>query len=108
MEIEEAYRAIAAIGLDIFNTDEWDKIVIRSDVGESMASFQSSRVIGAQEISAKKVSSFNVSINASKAAICLRNNLLETTGERILGLTMTIDKNGTFNIEYSYDKPEGF
>lgn len=42
-------------------------------------------------------------------AICfLRDNLLHTTGQRIWGLTFTLFPDGKFNIEYDYNKPDGY
>lgn len=42
------------------------------------------------------------------AARFLRDNLLKTTGQRIWGLTFTLYPSGKFNIEYDYNKPEGY
>ncbi|THF59459.1 antitoxin YezG family protein [Pseudothauera rhizosphaerae] len=42
------------------------------------------------------------------AALFLRDTLLKTTGHRIWGLTFTLYPSGKFNIEYDYDKPEGY
>ena len=44
------------------------------------------------------------------ACIFLRDNLLQTTGQRIWGLTFTLWPDGKFKIDYDYDydKPEGY
>ncbi|RST48723.1 hypothetical protein [Variovorax sp. MHTC-1] len=42
------------------------------------------------------------------ACIFLRDDLLRTTGQRIWGLTFTLYPDGKFNIEYDYNKPEGY
>lgn len=42
------------------------------------------------------------------AALYLRDDLLRTTGQRIWGLTFTLYPTGKFNIEYDYNKPEGY
>jgi hypothetical protein len=42
------------------------------------------------------------------AALFLRDDLMRTTGHRIWGLTFTLYPDGKFNIEYDYNKPEGF
>ena len=47
-------------------------------------------------------------LDASPALFYLRDNLLQTTGQRIWGLTFTLWPNGKFKIEYDYDKPEGY
>lgn len=46
--------------------------------------------------------------NGLDAATYLRDNLLETTGERIWGLTFTLHPDGKFNIDYDYEKPEDY
>lgn len=46
--------------------------------------------------------------SVSDGVIYLRDNLLATTGQRIWGLTFTLYPDGKFNIEYDYNKPEGY
>lgn len=45
---------------------------------------------------------------ATNAIRFLRENLLETTGQRIWGLTFTLFPDGKFKIEYDYNKPKGY
>ncbi len=52
--------------------------------------------------------SLNLKKDASNSILFLRDDLLETTGERIWGLTFTLFPNGKFNIVYDYNKPEGY
>jgi hypothetical protein len=47
-------------------------------------------------------------LSAGDAAIFLRDDLLRTTEQRIWGLTLTLYPTGKFNIEYDYEKPEGY
>lgn len=42
------------------------------------------------------------------AVLFLRHDLLEKTGQRIWGLTFTLFPDGKFNIEFDYNKPEGY
>ncbi|RKT50736.1 hypothetical protein DFR40_2663 [Azonexus fungiphilus] len=42
------------------------------------------------------------------ACLYLRDDLLQTTGQRIWGLTFTLHPDGKFNIEYDYEKPEDY
>lgn len=42
------------------------------------------------------------------AALFLRENLLKTTGQRIWSLTFTLHPDGKFNIQYDYNKPDGY
>lgn len=43
-----------------------------------------------------------------KAAVELRNFILQSTGNRIWGLLFTLYPDGRFEIEYDYNKPEGY
>jgi len=45
---------------------------------------------------------------ASKGIFFLRDNLLETTGDRIWGVDFTLFPDGKFNIEYNYNKPDDY
>lgn len=47
-------------------------------------------------------------LSCTDALLYLRDDLLKTTGQRIWGLTFTLYPNGKFNIEYDYNKPEGY
>ena len=47
-------------------------------------------------------------VSCTDALLYLRDNLLQTTGQRIWGLTFTLWPDGKFKIEYDYDKPEGY
>ncbi len=49
-----------------------------------------------------------VSYLANESLRYLRNDLLRTTGQRIWGLTFTLYPDGKFNIEYDYNKPDGY
>lgn len=42
------------------------------------------------------------------AVINLRDDLLQTTGQRIWGLTFTLYPDGKFSIDYDYEKPEDY
>lgn len=43
-----------------------------------------------------------------EAVFYLRDHFLKLTGNRIWGLTFTLYPDGKFEIEYDYDKPEGY
>jgi len=43
-----------------------------------------------------------------KAVLCIRENVLHMTGDRIWGLTFTLYPTGKFNLEYDYNKPENY
>jgi len=43
-----------------------------------------------------------------EACLFLRSELLRKTGQRIWGLAFTLHPDGKFNLQYDYNKPEGF
>jgi len=105
--VEDAYQMLAQTALDFVRTREWDKAYCRCQILGKMAS--------AVHWLEYKTNSDNKSLgwptaglSAGDAALFLRDDLLQTTGQRIWGLTFTLYPNGKFNIEYDYDKPEGY
>lgn len=46
--------------------------------------------------------------NGLDAALYLRDDILKSTGQRIWGLSFTLYPTGKFNIEYDYNKPDGY
>lgn len=51
---------------------------------------------------------FENAFKVNDAATYLRDDLLQTTGNRIWGLTFTLYPDGKFNIDYDYEKPEDY
>lgn len=107
--VEEAYSALGAYLLAFIDHRSWDKAQCQMQVFSKMAT-------GSQwiEYKAKKIEEGGDDFdpeamwNGLDAALFLRDNLLATTGERIWGLIFTLYPNGKFNIEYDYNKPEGY
>lgn len=104
--VEDAYQVIARALIDSADLG-WDKILFDT------------KILSAN-CSAMCLSSFLADVDSSldfgfekvflvnDAAIFIRDNLLRSTGERIWGLTFTLYHDGRFNIEYDYNKPEGY
>lgn len=67
-----------------------------------------SRWICGSEIRDDKFPPMDLMLSCTDALLYLRDDLLKTTGQRIWGLTFTLYPNGKFNIEYDYNKPEGY
>lgn len=43
-----------------------------------------------------------------EACLFLRDDLLRTTNQRIWGLTFTLRPDGKFDLQYDYNKPQGY
>lgn len=107
--VQQAYDAIARYLLSFVGVRPWDSVACKLRIYSKMAS-------GSQCLIANGVSDesggFEQDPNAMweglDAATFLRDDLLRTTGERIWGLTFTLHPDGKFNIEYDYNKPEGY
>lgn len=56
----------------------------------------------------KSLGRLSENLSAGDTAIFLRDDLLRTTKQRIWGLTFMLYPTGKFNIEYDYEKPEGY
>ncbi|MDQ5946721.1 MAG: hypothetical protein QG619_2151 [Pseudomonadota bacterium] len=50
----------------------------------------------------------DTSIAVGDAAIFLRDHLLQTTGQRIYGLTFTLTPDGKFTLDYDYERPADY
>lgn len=106
MNVEEAYQKIAERGLFAFEGESWEKIIISSSIADKMVSSEVVKIVGEKAIPATKVAPMNIGIPATEATLFLRDDLLKTTGDRIWTMTMTIESNGKFDIQYGYEKPE--
>lgn len=108
MQAEDAYRYIAEKGICVFEGDSWDMIVIECEIGERMVTSSIHKLLKGEKESPKRSSPMAIDIKACDAALFLRDDLLKTTGDRIWGLTMSIDNQGKFDIAYSYEQPEAW
>lgn len=108
MQVEEAYQHIAEAGIYVFEGDSWDVIVIECEIAERMVTSSVHKLLEGKKEMPKRSSPMAIDIKVCKAALFLRDDLLKTTGDRIWGLTMSIDNQGKFNIAYSYEQPEAW
>ncbi len=106
-KVEDAYNEIAKSLLDFPKERQWDKLILSSKIYQNMASI--SKLLVFKSIQDNKSKGWSSdSIDPCGAALFLRDNLLATTGARIWGLTFTLHPTGKFEIEYDYNKPEGY
>lgn len=102
--VEDAYQALAREIMEFLDGRPWDVGKGVYQVLTKSTSHEWLLVKDGNENEKGKAPSFN----ASDALFFLRDNLFKTTGQRIWGLTFTLYPDGKFNIEYDYNKPEGY
>ena len=109
MTVEEAYETLAAYALACVGEKDWDFLTVKSDIYEQMSSSKVVLTIKNEDHSLKQSSvPFALSNDRNIATLFLRDNLLETTGERIWGMNFSLAKDGKMKINYSYDKPDNY
>lgn len=109
MTTEEAYNLLANELIEFVADREWDCAKSVTKVYSKMTQTGYWRISGEQSTEENdKHPPFEAIGAASRAVLFLRDNLLATTGDRIWGLTFTLYPDGKFNIEYDYNKPEGY
>lgn len=105
--VEQAYQELARSCIDFIQSREWSSATCQARILQKMA-----RVSHDLDLNGQKemvgLGWPDSSISPGGAALFLRDDLLRTTGQRIWGLTFTLYPTGRFNIEYDYNKPEGY
>jgi hypothetical protein len=100
--VEEAYELIANKMMATVNIQDWERLELRAGIFDAMVSNEFF------VFSKDFIDDTKAVRSISDAALYLRDDLLRTTGARIWGLTFTLYPNGKFNLEYDYNKPEGY
>lgn len=108
MQTEEAYELIAQDLYAVVEPSHWDCARVTTKVFTRMTESSYSRQFNGDCFENERFPSLRTAGPASKAALFLRDNLLQTTGQRIWALTFTLYPDGKFNIDYDYNKPEGY
>lgn len=106
-KVEDAYNELGKAVLDFAQDRQWEKGVCNCQIYNKMASSSCALLIDERVIN-KALGWGDSSIESGDAALFIRDDLLRTTGQRIWGLTFTLYPDGKFNIEYDYNKPEGY
>src|SRR5688572_16957790 len=104
--VEEAYRLIANTLLEAAR-DSWVELTAQCPILNKGCG----GVITTQKLKDGGVVHLPLGMSGfdlDEACLFLRKDLLATRGNRIWGLTFTLYPDGTFNIEYDYNKPENF
>lgn len=108
LNVEKAYEALA---MDVYafpNGRPWDKAVGEYRLFQGMVSSRWKLVRNGVDDRSWGGGDDGWNDLACKAARYLRDDLVNTTGQRIWGLTFTLYPDGKFNIDYDYNKPEGY
>lgn len=100
--VEEAYRLMANQMMATVNVEDWERLELRAAIFDAMVSNQLAIFLK------DSIDDTRAARAIADAALYLRDDLLRTTGARIWGLTFTLYPNGKFNLEYDYNKPEGY
>ncbi|TMP38344.1 hypothetical protein CWB98_06320 [Pseudoalteromonas rubra] len=109
MNTEQAYNIIANVLYAHFYPEEqFDKLEMVLQIGDGATASNAWRYIGGDKLPPvlDREVPLQASLDLSKAAFFLRDNLQETTGEQIWGLTFTLYPDSSFNIEYTYEKSD--
>ncbi|WP_194866976.1 hypothetical protein [Pseudoalteromonas sp. PPB1] len=109
MNTEQAYSVIANVLFAHFDPNEkFDKLELILQIGDGAIARNTWRYLGIDKFppALGLKLPLQASLDLGKAAFFLRDNLLETTGEQIWGLTFTLYPDSSFNIEYTYEKSD--
>lgn len=106
--LNKAYEILAKELLEFIGNNNWDKAVSKYKIFSKMISKERSFFIDNKEIWDGEKISKEVRTNASNAAYYIKDFLIENQRDRIWGLTFTLYPNGKFEIEFDYNKPEGY
>lgn len=105
--VEEAYQAIGTALLECVQAD-WRAVFLNTKILRKNCSAMSTEMVFESDTRRNVELSFTSVFKVNDACIFLRDDLLRTTGQRVWGLTFTLYPTGKFNIEYDYNKPEGY
>ncbi len=105
---EEAYETISKYLIAYAHNNNWDKLILNAQIYQQMIQCYESLYLNEQMVNEYREIPFQLSRLNTKAILLLRDNLLKLTGNRIWGLTFTLYPDGKFEIEYDYNKPEGY
>ena len=107
--IEQAYDALGAYVLCFVGDRPWETAACRMQIYSRMASATQWLVSNG---AVDETGGFDTNPNAMwqglDAALFLRDQMMKRDGRRIWGLTFTLHPDGKFDLQYSYDKPEGY
>ncbi|MDR0997160.1 MAG: hypothetical protein LBL69_05825 [Zoogloeaceae bacterium] len=108
LSAEDAYQAIASDLLAFVSTQKWDSAKSDWEVWNKSTGVEWASFSGGQKSTGGSFPGREITSCASAAVRYLRDDILETTGQRIWGLTFTLYPTGKFRIAYNYNVPENY
>jgi hypothetical protein len=105
--VEDAYNKIGSILLASAPSPEWQLLTMKTPILANGCGGVITVQRNQNAVEMDLTVGFGI-FEIEKAVLCLRENLLRTTGQRIWGLTFILYPTGKFSIEYDYNKPKGY
>lgn len=108
MNESNIYQAIADTLYVYIQQDRWDKAYAKIEIYGSMIRADEGFICGDTIFDEYREIPINLRVARIDAVLFLRNEILKNTGNRIWGLLFTLYPDGRFEVEYDYNKPEGY
>ncbi|ASU41028.1 hypothetical protein hmeg3_23810 [Herbaspirillum sp. meg3] len=107
-DLSRSYEQIAAAALKFPSGRKWDSLNAKYGLLSQMVSAEWSLKYEGKLDEQGEPPPKEERRASMDAVRFLRQEILRKTGQRIWGLTFTLYPNGKFNVEYDYNKPEGY
>lgn len=106
-EISNLYQQLSEDLVEEIDTESWSKLMLSASILNKDASNIRFTVFS-QQNEFDKALGFEKVFSINDLLVALRNLMLDISENRIWGLTFTLYPNGKFEIEFDYNKPEGY
>lgn len=107
-QVLDAYQAIVGEIIVFVGNKPWDEAGAKYEIFEKMISAEWWRSHDTELDQIGSDIPREISKKAHQSIYYLRDHLINSTGNRIWGLTFTLYPTGKFNIEYDYNQPQGY
>jgi hypothetical protein len=104
--VEQAHQELKNACLAFIRGRPWDSVTCHAVILNKMARI-SIYLVHQNQIERKRLAWTGASTAPEDAVLFLRDDLLNSTGERMWGLTFTLYPDGNFNIEFDCKQPKG-
>ena len=106
--VENAYEILALEIIDFLGDLPWESAGAIVAIIEGMTQSTYWRKFENTSYENEQFPNLAAATSASQAILFLRTEMRRTTGHQIWGLSFTIHPDGKFNLDYNYEKPEGY
>lgn len=104
--VEQAHQELKNACLAFIRGRPWDSVTCHAVILNKMARI-SIYLVHENQIERKRLAWTGASTAPEDAVLFLRDDLLNTTGERMWGMTFALYPDGRFNIEFDCNQPKG-